>query len=217
MDIKKLHQNMVILQGSDILRKITCILIVVLVLSFNQNVLAEPVENDYGTVNAWFNGQESTVENVELKVGEPVEIKVTVNSKIDGEVNLELTNPLATESYEVISGPSNINDWIDVFNVEKGWTKTYTWIIKPTGDWTNGNAPINIFVQFHKDINEDETVEFTIANPYILDEHYSGFNIVPTTDPSSTNQSSSQGSPGFGVVGALLGILLAVVYRAGRA
>ena len=194
------------------MRKITCILIVVLILSFNQNVLAEPVENDYGTVNAWFNGQESTVENVELKVGEPVEIKVIVNSKIDGEVNLELTNPLSTESYEVITGPSNIDDWIDVFNVENGWTKTYTWIIKPTGDWTNGNAPINIFVQFHKDINEDETVEFTIANPYILDEHYSG--PAPTrtpADPSSTDQPPSQGSPGFGVVGALLGIALVML------
>ena len=180
----------------------------------NQNVLAEPVENNYGTVNAWFNGQESTVENVELKIGEPVEIKVTVNSKIDGEVNLELTTPLATESYEVISGPSNIDDWIDVFNVESGWTKTYTWIIKPTGDWTNGNAPINIFVQFHKGINDDGTVQFTIANPYILDEHYSG--PAPTrtaSDPSSTDQPPSQGSPGFGVAGALLGIALVVMAR----
>ena len=196
------------------MRKKICILIVVLVLSLNQNVLAEPVENNYGTVNAWFNGQESTVENVELKIGEPVEIKVTVNSKIDGEVNLELTTPLATESYEVISGPSNIDDWIDVFNVESGWTKTYTWIIKPTGDWTNGNAPINIFVQFHKGINDDGTVQFTIANPYILDEHYSG--PAPTrtaSDPSSTDQTPSQGSPGFGVAGALLGIALVVMAR----
>ena len=196
------------------MRKKICILIVVLVLSLNQNVLAEPVENNYGTVNAWFNGQESTVENVELKIGEPVEIKVTVNSKIDGEVNLELTTPLATESYEVISGPSNIDDWIDVFNVESGWTKTYTWIIKPTGDWTNGNAPINIFVQFHKGINDDGTVQFTIANPYILDEHYSG--PAPTrtaSDPSSTDQLPSQGSPGFGVTGALFGIALVMMAR----
>ena len=196
------------------MRKKICILIVVFVLSLNQNVLAEPVENNYGTVNAWFNGQESTVENVELKIGEPVEIKVTVNSKIDGEVNLELTTPLATESYEVISGPSNIDDWIDVFNVESGWTKTYTWIIKPTGDWTNGNAPINIFVQFHKGINDDETVQFTIADPYILDKQYSG--PAPTrtaSDPSSTDQPPFQGSPGFGAVGALLGIALVVMAR----
>ena len=196
------------------MRKKIYILIVVLVLSLNQNVLAEPVENNYGTVNAWFNGQESTVENVELKIGEPVEIKVTVNSKIDGEVNLELTTPLATEPYKVISGPSNIDDWIDVFNVESGWTKTYTWIIKPTGDWTNGNAPINIFVQFHKGINDDETVQFTIANPHILDEHYSG--PAPTrtaADTSSTDQPPSQGSPGFGVACAVLGIALVVMAR----
>jgi sarcinarray family protein len=196
------------------LRIITYILILLLITILNQNVLAEPVENEYGSVNAWFNGQESTVENVQLRIGEPVEIKVTINSKIDGEVNLELTNPLITESYEVISGPSKIDDWIDVSNVESGWTETYTWIIKPTGEWTNGNAPINIFVQFHKDINDDLMAEFTIANPYILDEQYSG--PAPTrtaSDPSSTDQPSSQGSPGFGVAGALLGIALVVMAR----
>jgi hypothetical protein len=112
-----------------------------------------------------------------------------------------LTNPLVTESYEVIDGPSLIDERIDVFNVEQKWTITYIWVIKPTGDWTNGNDPINIFVQFHKGINYDETIEFTIANPYILNEQYSG--PAPThtaTDPSSTDQTSSQASPGFGVV-----------------
>ena len=195
------------------MRTIKYILILLLITSLNQNVLAESVENEYGSVNAWFNGQESTVENVQLRIGEPAEIKVTINSKMDGEVNIELTNPLITESYEVISGPSKIDDWIDVSNVESGWTETYIWIIKPTGEWTNGNAPINIFVQFHKDINDDLMEEFTIANPYILDEQYSGPPTPTITDPSSTDQPPSQGSPGFGVAGALLGIALVVMAR----
>ena len=38
-----------------------------------------------------------------------------------------------------------------------------------------------------------------------------------TSDPSSTDQPPSQGSPGFGVAGALLGIALVVVHRAGKA
>ena len=116
----------------------------------------------------------------------------------------------------MISGPSKIDEWIDVSNIESGWTNTYIWVIEPTGEWTNGNAPINIFIEFGKTYDDDEHYKFTIANPYILDEQYSGFNIIPTcttTDPSSTNQ----GSPGFAVAGTLLGILLAVVYRAGRA
>ncbi|MCD4797847.1 MAG: sarcinarray family MAST domain-containing protein [Methanosarcinales archaeon] len=176
--------------------------------------MAEPEENEYGIVNAWYNGQEATVRNVQLKIGEPVEIKVEVMSKIDGHVNVELESPLKTKSYEVVSGPSLIDESIDNLFIKSGWNETYIWIIKPTGEWTNGNAPINLFVQFTKAYDEYEHVEFTIANPYILDEQYSG--PAPTrtaTDPSSTDQPPSQGSPGFGVAGALLGIALVLMAR----
>jgi len=51
--------------------------------------------------------------------------------------------------------------------------------LKPNGAWKNGNAPINIFVSFSKKGNQ-KPIQFTIANPYILDEQYSG--AVPTTE-----------------------------------
>jgi len=183
-------------------------------------VIAEPMENEYGIVNAWFNGKEATVEDVQLKISEPTEIKVEVTSKVKCHVATYLDSPLVSKSYQVLSGPSEIDKRIDALNVESGWTETYTWTIAPTGEWTNGNAPINVYVQFTKAVDDYESIEFTIANPHILDEQYSGFNIIPTrttSDPSSTNQPPSQGSAGFGVVSVLLGILLAVVYRAGRA
>ena len=196
------------------MKKIVCFLICIILIGLNQDVLAEPEENEYGIVNAWYNGQEATVRNVQLKIGEPVEIKVEVMSKIDGHVNVELESPLKTKSYEVVSGPSLIDESIDNLFIKSGWNETYIWIIKPTGEWTNGNAPINLFVQFTKAYDEYEHVEFTIANPYILDEQYSG--PAPTrtaTDPSSTDQPPSQGSPGFGVAGALLGIALVLMAR----
>jgi len=149
-----------------------------------------------------------------LRINEPVEIKVTVISKIDGHINVILTTPLVTDAYKAVEGPNQIDKRIDALNVKPDWTETYSWTITPTGEWTNGNAPINIFVQFHKGMNDDKYTEFTIANPHILDEHYSG--PAPTrtaTDPSSTDQPPSQGSPGFGVVGALLGIALVVMGR----
>jgi sarcinarray family protein len=194
------------------LKKLIYILIFFLIIGLNQNVLAEPEENDFGIVNAWYNGEEATVRDVQLKVGEPAEIKVEVASKIDGHVNVKLVNPLTTESYEVVSGPSLIDESIDNLFIKSGWNETYTWIIKPTGKWTNGNAPVNLFVEFSKSYDDDRHVKFTIANPTILDEHYSG----PTrtaSDPSSTDQPPSQGSPGFGVAGALLGIALVVMAR----
>jgi len=157
---------------------------IVLVLTFvfclNQNVLADPVENDFGIINAWYNGQEATVENISLTIGEPAEITVFVYSKIAGNVYIELTNPLVTVPYVIISGPSELDETIDNYDVKSGWTMNYTWIIKPNGDWTNRNAPINLFVQFNKAHNDVRKIEFTIANPHILDEQYSGFNITPT-------------------------------------
>ncbi|MBW6517543.1 MAG: sarcinarray family MAST domain-containing protein [ANME-2 cluster archaeon] len=186
------------------------LILVILIVSLNQTAFAEPIEKNYGIVNAWFNGEEATVENIQLKIGEPAEIKVEITSKTDESINIKLINPLKTESYEVISGPSKFDEWIDVMNVESGWKKTYIWSIIPTGEWTNGNAPINIFVQFHKDINDDETVKFTIANPYILDEQYSGPTPTHTpTDPPSTDQPpGANGLPGFGVVGMMIALTL---------
>ena len=191
------------------------ILIFTLFIFANLNlVIAEPIENEYGIVNAWFNGKEATVENVQLKISEPIEIKVEVTSKVKCHVATYLDNPLVSKSYQVLSGPSEIDKRIDALNVESGWTETYTWTIAPTGEWTNGNAPINVYVQFTKAVDDYESIDFTIANPYILDEHYSG--PAPTrtaADPPSTDQPPSQGSSGFGVAGALLGFALVVMAR----
>ncbi|MCG7848308.1 MAG: sarcinarray family MAST domain-containing protein [ANME-2 cluster archaeon] len=192
----------------------TLFIIFTLLMSFTHIACAEPVENDFGIVNAWYNGQEAMVENINLKIGEPAEITVSIISKIDCNVYLELTNPLVTKPYEIISGPSEFNELIQNRGIKSGWSKNYTWIIKPNDKWVNGNAPINIFVEF-SDRGDDRHEEFTIVNPYILNEQYSG-PAPTTTDPSSTDQPPSQGSPGFGVVGALMGIMLVVGYWSGK-
>jgi len=129
------------------LKWIIYLLIIAFVICSNQNAFAEPIENDFGIVNAWYNGQEATVKNIQLKVGEPAEITVSVNSKIDCNVYVKLINPLVTIPYEILSGPSDLDESIDNRGVKSGWITNYTWIITPNGDWTNGNAPINIFVE----------------------------------------------------------------------
>ena len=188
------------------------ILLILIGLYLAQMSFAEPIEKNYGIVEAWFNGQEATVENINLKVNEPVNIKVEVSSKINGHVAIYLDNPLVTESYRVVKGPSQMDKRIDALNVVPSWTETYEWTITPTGEWTNGNAPINIFVQFTKDVDDYESIEFTIANPYILDEQYSGSTPKPIPDPKSTDQPpSSEGSPGFGLVVALMGVTAVVL------
>ncbi len=194
---------------------------IVLIASFLLILISNctAAENDFGIVYAWYNDESATVEGMVLKINEPFTVKVTIESKIDRNIYVQLYEPGVTNAYEVVEGPSEIDEVIKNKNIESGWKTTYVWKLKPNGDWTNGNAPINIFVEFSKSYDDDRMIDFTIANPHILDEQYSGFNIIPTrttTDPSSTNQSPSQGSPGFGGASAMLGMLLAVVYRAGR-
>ncbi len=137
-------------------------------------------ENEFGIVTAWSNDEPATVEGMVLKINEPFTVKVTIESKIDGNIYVLLSEPGVTTAYEVIEGASEIDEYIDNMNIESGWKTTYIWKLKPNGDWTNGNAPINLFVQFNKAHEDVRMIEFTIANPHILDEQYSGFNIIPT-------------------------------------
>jgi sarcinarray family protein len=189
-------------------------LIISIVLICLVTQIASAAENDYGVIKAWCNDEPATVNGLKLKIGEPMMIKVEVTSKINGFIDLIIEEPGVTKSYNVISGQSDFDEIISEYNVEPGWIKEYTWIISPNGEWTDGNAPINIYVQLNQEIDDVEQVQFTIANPYILNEQYSG--PAPTrtaTNPSSTNQTLSQGSPGFRVVGALVGIAFVVMAR----
>jgi len=171
-------------------------------------------ENEYGIVKAWCDNQPATVKDLELKIGEPVEIKVEVESKIDGFVDLKIKEPGVTNAFSVVSGPSEINEWMTEDNVKPGWLKNYTWIIAPNGDWTSGTAPVNILVYFYKEIDDDLSIQFTITHAYILDEQYSGSNPSHTTTNSSSNdQSQTNSSPSFGVIATLLSTALVVMWR----
>ncbi|MEA3293584.1 MAG: sarcinarray family MAST domain-containing protein, partial [Euryarchaeota archaeon] len=167
-------------------------------------------ENEYGIVKSWYDNQPATVEGVGLKINEPVEIKVEVTSKVDASfIDIVLCEPGVTKSFDVISGPCDFEEWISEDDIKSGWVNTYTWTICPNGNWTDGNAPINIFVQFSKEIGDTLKIQYSIANPHIFDEQYSDSSPPHTTiDPSSTNQSQSNSSPSFGIIAALLSVAL---------
>jgi sarcinarray family protein len=197
--------------------RIFVIILIGLVLNL-QNVSAE--ENDYGIVKAWFaeiNATDQTAEGVKLKVGEPSELKVEVISKIDGNVYIKLYEPGFTNAFKVISGSSTIGTTVPNSGVSTGWAKTYSWIVAPNGDWKNGNAPLNIFVQFSKIENGkkkgEQTIDFTIANPYILDEQYSGSTPAQTTGaapPSPTGTSSKPQQTPFLTAAGTIAVMLGV-------
>jgi len=169
------------------------VLISIFIVLFFYNIqIILAAENEYGVVKAFFNGENATVEGVKLKIGEPAEIRIEINSKINGHVFIKLTEPGTTKAFDVLNGPSKQDERIDNLNIINSWSKTYTWKLAPSGAWKNGNAPINIVVNFYDIKSKDsKIIQFTIANPYILDEQYSG--AAPTTAPSL--QPTGTGSP----------------------
>src|SRR3972149_10331563 len=106
--------------------------IIIIILLLNTQI-ALGAENEYGIVKAWFNGKNATVEGIDLRVDEPSEIKVTVTSKINGDVSLKLYEPGVTRAFKVINGPSDIEKRIDILNIESGWSRTYIWTVAPNG------------------------------------------------------------------------------------
>jgi len=190
-------------------RKNILLFSVIIICILIQNSSA--AENNFGIVKAWCNQEPATVNNFKVKINEPIIVKVEITSKIEGFIDVILEEPGPTKSYDVISGPTDFDDYI-TYDVTSSWSKEETWVITPNGKWTNGIAPINLYVQLNKDIDDVERVQITIANPYILDEQYSGSTSKPTPDPKSTDQPpSSEGSPGFGLVAALMGVAIVVL------
>jgi sarcinarray family protein len=190
--------------------KFKLMIFVFIVLYLNTQV-ALAAENDYGIVQAWFNDKNATVEGLSMKIGEPGSIKVSITSKIDGNIHVKLMEPGVTKAFEVISGQSKQDERIDNMGISQGWSKTFVWEVKPNGAWKNGNAPINIFVSFYNSNKRiQKPLEFTIANPYILDEQYSGAAPAQTTGAAEPAPGTTQKQTTFisaiGALAAMLGV-----------
>jgi len=200
--------------------KILMLLYVMIYLTCNVSAF----DNEFANGSVFFNEKKCTVYDAELKVGEPATIRVVVYLKKNVDVSTRISATgfgfkNVDQPFEVIKGPSEFTEVAREFDHSAGETVTFEWIVRPTDEAAGWTIPLNIgFTFYDRDEKEYENPYFTAANIMVHDEHYSGpAPTRTTTDPSSTNQSSSQGSPGFEMVGALLGILLVVVYRAGRA
>ena len=178
------------------------------------------VENDLVEYEVYYNGRVTTVYDAELKVGEPATIKAVVYLKKNVDVSTALSASgfgykNVDQPFEVIKGSSEFTDTAREFDHNAGETVTFEWIVRPTDEAAGWTIPLNIaFTFYDRDEKEGYPFKFTAANIMVHDEHYSGpAPTSTTTAPSSTDQPPSQGSPGFGVAGALLGIALVMMAR----
>ena len=178
-------------------------------------------ENEFANGSVYFNEKKCTVYDAELKVGEPATIKAVVYLKKNVDVSTALSASgfgykNVDQPFEVIKGPSEFTDTAREFGHNAGETVTFEWIVQPTDEAAGWTIPLNIaFTFYDRDEKEGYPLSFTAANIMVHDEQYSGPTPTRTADPSSTDQTPSQGSPGFGVVGALIGIVLVMITRRG--
>jgi sarcinarray family protein len=177
-------------------------------------------ENEFANGSVYFNDKKCTVYDAELKVGEPATIKAVVYLKKNVDVSTRITASgfgfkNVDQPFEVIKGPSEFTEVAREFGHNAGETVTFEWIVQPTDEAAGWTIPLNIaFTFYDRDEKEGYPLSFTAANIMVHDEHYSAPTPTRTTTaPSSTDQTPSQGSAGFGVAGALLGIALVVMAR----
>ena len=196
--------------------KIIMLLCVLIYLTCNVSAF----DNEFANGSVFFNEKKCTVYDAELKVGEPATIKAVVYLKKNVDVSTAITASgfgfkNIDQPFEVIEGPSEFTDTAREFDHNAGETVTFEWIVVPTEIAAGWTIPLNIGLTFYdRDEKEGIPTSFTVANIMVFDEHYSGPTPTSTaTDPSSNEQHPSQGSPGFGVMGALLGIALVVMAR----
>jgi sarcinarray family protein len=190
---------------------LTLSILICLTCNANANI------NELVEYEVYYNDQTATVFNADLKVGEPATIKAVVYLKKNVDVSTGLTatgfkydDP--NQPYKVIEGPSEFTKTARHHGHNATETVTFEWVICPTDVAAGWTVPLNIdFKFFDRDEKEGFPIYFTAANICVSDEKYSG-SATHTTDPSSTDQSSFESSPGFGVLTAVLSIVLMVLW-----
>jgi MAST domain-containing protein len=198
------------------MNKIIICLILIASISLISNVNA--FDNEYANGSVYFNDQKATVYDANLKIGEPAIIKAVVYLKKNVDVSTGITatgfrDEDPNQPYKVIEGPSEFTKTARHHGHNAGETVTFEWIICPTDVAAGWTIPLNIDFTFNdRDEREGYPIEFTAANICVSNEHYSGSVAHTTTDPSSTDQSSSESSPGFGVLTGLLSIVLMMLW-----
>ncbi|MCD4843120.1 MAG: sarcinarray family MAST domain-containing protein [Methanosarcinales archaeon] len=198
------------------MNKIIICLILIASISLISNVNA--FDNEYANGSVYFNDQKATVYDANLKVGEPATIKAVVYLKKNIDVSTGLTatgfrDEDPNQPYKVIEGPSEFTKTARHHGYNAGETVIFEWIICPTDVAAGWTIPLNIDFTFNdRDEREGYPIEFTAVNICVSDEHYSGSTTHIITDTSSTNQPSSEGSPGFGILTVVLSIILMVLW-----
>ena len=143
----------------------------------------------------------------------------------DGVIGVELTEPGSDTlvSYYRICGDEigSAGKSIDKKCIA-GETVHFHWILAPNDKWADGNCPINIFWDIaQREDRRDISGTWGFINPYISPEHYDSANHTAianhiaaqsnsTGNHTGNNTVTTDSSPGFSVLPAIIAFLLVV-------
>ena len=189
--------------------------------------VTDAAENDYGSVYAWVKIREGEWENATvheiLKIHELFAVKVTITAKINCDIIPKIYGPGKTVTYEVIEGPSRYSESLFNLDCSKGWTKTYEWKMRSTENWSDGVAPLNLRVEFIKNLYDNEgnfydydskKTDFTLLAAYIEPEEWNiSTDTVSTNTIVHTEIYLEENTPGFEMIGLLLLVYLFALFR----
>lgn len=178
-----------------------------------ENVAAD---SPYGKMDVYYNHELLVVKETPkpiLKIGQPFSVGINLTVYQKSEVSVQL-NEIGKGYFIIVDGPtSKMNEYrVDV--MEKNSSMLYEWTVTPTEKWAGGSIPIDIVYQ----INDFKTgkilvnSEFTVAYPYISNEHYKGEAPTSKEQPTSKTETSPTSKPasmpGFSLLTAIAALAL---------
>jgi sarcinarray family protein len=145
----------------------------------------------YGSVQAWYYSAEGGWVNATahpvLTRGEIFSLRVQVTVTADLPVVYVKLHEFGTPVFEVLAGPSRMEQLLECRSLRQNQTVSYNWTVRvrPETPWVNGVAPLEVFVQFTRGDRDACVVDFDGLVAYIKDRTENGM-----IHNDSINQSS---------------------------
>jgi len=199
--------------------------------------------NEDGSWHEWIGctvDNETILDNIQLKVGQPVKCKVVIIPFIECDLNFKLIEPSSKLGYNVLKGNTQnvLIEYIirnktntdipyhydKIFKTES--TIEYVWVLETTNNWTNGKAALNMYWN-HAILDDNiiiDQIEGTGGFAYstIINSQWTGpsYDADSDIDPdnnsneNTNNNNGSNNSPGFELI--LLIVSIAVIFLINR-
>ncbi len=149
----------------------------------------------YGSVDAYFRTSNTDWENATahpiLKRGESFEIKILIRIKTDLRVVYIKLHEFGTPVFEVITGPSTIEQLLEHWrptDSDQPMISVWKMRVRANTSWVNGYSPLEVFVQFTKNDDDDLSVGFDVLNAYVIDELWKNYSQEPPKESYSSQR-----------------------------